>query len=327
MRILAITVGALNEGSTQYRIGQYLPMLEEAGITVDIVHRNEVSSATIDAALNADLVYIQKSLFDIKLQRGLANTGIPMIYDYDDAIWTRPGKPHSFFTGRRVRKRLHFWLHRSQRVLAANHYLANYAEQEGANVEVLPMALDTDVWKPIERDVADEFVVGWAGSPGTLPYLEALAPALQQALEATPQMRLRVYCGKRPDFGFDFEHVPYAPGTEQDFSPTLDLGLLPLPDTDHARGKSPIKSIQYLACGVPVLGNFVGATAEICRPEFAIPVTGNGWAAQLAESANEREHLRRMGQAGRAFIEATHSRRACGARLIELFRSLAAGQG
>ncbi len=325
MKVLAITVGGVEDGSTKFRLGQYLPLLKERGIEVQLIHRDQVDANTVAAVGAADTVLIQKSLFQLGLERRIRGAGKRVVFDFDDAIWTRPGRPYSLFTRLRLHRRLHFWLRSADLVLAANEVLADYARRFSSRVQVLPMGIDTDAWRPDTRPdgTPGPFTVGWAGSPGNLRYLAEMAPHLAGLTVGPEAIRVRVYCGKRPDFDFPFEYVPYAPGTEAAFVRTLDLGLLPLPDTEHARGKSPIKSLQYLACGVPVMGNFVGAAREICRPEFAIPVhLPSLWGPGIRYWAGRRDVLKKMGAAGRRFVEEHHSLTGCGMRLATLLEEL-----
>ncbi len=326
---VAVTVGGLEDGSTKFRFGQYLPFFEKAGVRFRRFHRREVIQrweVVVAAAAEADVIFIQKSLFRLGLERALHALGNALVYDFDDAVWTRPGPRRSVLTRFRQERRLHFWLRRADLVLPANHELGRYARRFSDRVRVFPMALDTTVWRPGESPAGnrEDFVLGWMGAPGNLPYLESIGASLGRVLGKFRRARLRVYSGQRPEsLGCPFEFVPYAPGTEAAFARSLDVGLLPLPDTPHARGKSPIKALQYLACGVPVVGNFVGASREICRPgfSFAVPSPGD-WAPVLERVlAMGVKPLREMGRRGRIFVEENHdvSRRA--AELIALVRN------
>ncbi|MDP3283223.1 MAG: glycosyltransferase, partial [Desulfobacterales bacterium] len=80
----------------------------------------------------------------------------------------------------------------------------------------------------------------------------------------------------------------------------LDIGLLPLNDDEFYRGKSPIKAIQYIACGAPVVGNIIGATGEILNSENSIAVSGmKEWFDALETLVLRRDLLKSMGIAGR----------------------------
>jgi len=101
----------------------------------------------------------------------------------------------------------------------------------------------------------------------------------------------------------------------------LDIGLLPLVDEDHARGKSPIKSIQYCACAVPVVGNVVGATAEILSDTNSIAVTSDAeWVEALVALCADPQRRETMGNAGRSVAETQHDLKTNAERLLTVLR-------
>lgn len=318
MDVLVISVGDREAASTKYRVVQFEPFLRERGVALRFVHRREVSRHTVELAAQADVVLNQKSLFSNALGRRVADAAKRLVFDYDDAIYTRPGRPRSLLARLRTRRRLHLWLRRSDLVTTANHALARYAQRLGANVRVIPMSLDLERWQPVPCRSPGHVTIGWAGGPVNIPGLERLEPVLRTVLERHDNARLAVYSGKRPELRIPFDYHPFEPGTEPGFVQALDIGLLPLVDEEHARGKSPIKAIQYLACGVPVVGNIVGAAAEICTPANSIRVGSNEeWVAALSRLIEDREAATALGEAGRRHVEQHHDLRKNGWALLE----------
>jgi glycosyltransferase involved in cell wall biosynthesis len=178
------------------------------------------------------------------------------------------------------------------------------------------MALDLERWSPAPR-VRSEVVMGWAGSPGNLHHLERLEPVLGEVLRRHPTARLAVLCGERPRLAIPFDYQPFQAGTEHRFTQGLDIGLLPLVFEEHARGKSPIKAVQYLACGVPVVGNVQGATAEICTPDNSLAVSRDAeWVEALSLLIRNPDEARRLGAAGRRHALEHNDLRRNGERLL-----------
>lgn len=323
MNVLVLTVGDRDTGSTTYRIVQYEPFLREHGIELTYVRRDDIDRTTVARAARCDVLLNQKCVFDASLARRLIAAAPRAIFDVDDAIWTRPGRPHSFFTQMRVNCRLRLWLRRCETVVAANGYLADYARRHSARVRIVGMALDLEQWAPAARasTAGEPVTIGWAGAPGNLRYLEALEPVLCRVLAAQPQARLAVFSGARPALSCPFDYQPFAPGTEAAFTRQLDIGLLPLDDNPHARGKSPIKAIQYLACGVPVVGNVIGATAEIVTPQTGIAVRSpDEWFAALTTLVRDAGRRQSLGQNGRRHAEEAYDRRVAARHLLEILR-------
>lgn len=311
MKALVIISRDRDKASTRFRFVQYEAMLAEHGISLDYVRRDAIDAAMLQRLADYDVVINQKCLMQKRLAAKVIAASKRLVFDMDDAIWTRPGRAHSWFTAWRVKARLRQWLAAADVVTAANDYLAGYARQFSARVQVIHMALDTSQWQPAERTARDGVVMGWAGSPATLKNLEHIGPQLCEILAANPSLRLAVYCGVRPTLDCEFAYTPFAPGTEAAFVQQLDIGLLPLPEDDaFTRGKSPIKALQYLACGLPVVAQVRGATAEILDASNSLPVRQDAdWRSAIETLLADKVQRERLGRAGREFVLREHDMR------------------
>lgn len=319
MHVLAIISRDLQKGSTKYRLAQYMEFLHDRGTEVEYVRKDAIDGSVLARATEADVLFNQKCLFRYTTAKKLLAGSRRAIFDFDDAIYTRPGKSYWLFTRLRVHRRLHFWLRKSNAVTVSNHVLASYARKYSNQVEVIPMALDLDEWSPREPKARDTIAIGWAGAPVNVNLIESLEGVLSHVSRKYPQVKIRIFSGQRPRLGCPFEHVLFRPGREPDFVRDLDIGLLPLLDDEYARGKSPIKAIQYLACGVPVVGNVIGATQEILQPQNSIAVeTEKQWAAALESLIQDPERMGAMGEAGRRHVERYHDRKVLGERFHQI---------
>jgi glycosyltransferase involved in cell wall biosynthesis len=308
MKVLAIISRDFEKGSTKYRLVQFLDFLSQKDIRVEFVRRKDVNATVVRNASEFNLVFNQKCLFNYSVARKLIMNSHRTIFDFDDAIYTRPGRPHSFITNFRVKRRLHLWLKNSNTVTASNQFLADYARQFSQSVAIVPMALDMEVWKPRDPDPGDATTIGWTGAPVNLPLIEKLNQVLTTILNQFPAVKLAIFSGKKPKLSCNFEYHPYKPGDEPAFVRNLDIGLLPLAEDEYAKGKSPIKALQYLACGIPVVGNVIGATAEILNDQNSIAVTNElDWAQALEALILNREMAKTLGRKGREQIKTTHN--------------------
>lgn len=318
MKALVIAYGDGDSASTVYRYRAGERHWREQGHELEILSVRRLDEAFWRTVGSYDVIINQKALLGERFARRLRAAGRPVFFDFDDAIWTRPKKPYSWWTQLRVNHRIRCWFSSVRGILAANQHLANFARRFRAEVEIVPMALDLDVWRPASRSRA-EVRIGWAGSPGNLWHLERLQEPLARLLQACPSARLAVFCGRRPSFSFPFEFVPYSPGAEQEFVSGLDIGLLPLHLEPYTLGKSPIKALHYMSCGVAVVGNVAGATAEILNPENSIAIHSESeWLPVLQEVVSAPALIRRMGAAGRRFVEQHHDLRKSSERLMSL---------
>ncbi|GAB4231556.1 MAG: glycosyltransferase family 4 protein [Chlamydiales bacterium] len=304
MKLFAMTFGSPTTGSTLYRLVQYQPFLKEKGIDLEIVSKAQFGPQWFEKLQEADVVINQKCLFSLPLQKKIRKMSKKLIFDFDDAIYTRPGTPYSWITQWRVGRRLNYWLAQADCVIAANHHLGWYAKLRGCEPKIIPMALDLKQWKPKEREKSDSIIMGWAGAPCNLHYVERLEPVLKIAMRQNPNLKLKVFSGKKPVLDLPYEYVPFQIGYEPQFVASLDIGLLPLVNDPFTQGKSPIKAMQYLACEVPVIGNVVGATAEILNGCNSIPVdVRQEWLDGIDLLANREDLRQEMGKKGRQTIE------------------------
>jgi hypothetical protein len=323
MHILAIVSRDLEKGSTKYRLAQYLDFLAARGVSVEFVRRGEIDASTLEKARRADLLFNQKCLINCSLAKPLIAASRRVVFDFDDAIYTRPGKPFSLLTQWKVRRRFHLWLCRADVVTTANEFLAGYARRHSAAVEVVPMALDLKNWHPAPSGQREQVVIGWAGAPVNIPLLERLDGVLSSLFGKSSSVKLAVFSGQKPRLSCPFEYHPFRPGGESEFVRKLDIGLLPLADEEYARGKSPIKAIQYLASGVPVVGNVLGATGEILNAGNSIAVsTEIEWRQALEKLIVDRALARQLGRSGRLQIEKTHDFGKVAERLYQLLIGL-----
>jgi glycosyltransferase involved in cell wall biosynthesis len=60
--------------------------------------------------------------------------------------------------------------------------------------------------------------------------------------------------------------IPWSEESEVELINTFDVGVMPLPNNDWAKGKCAFKLIQYMACGVPVVASRVGANIDVVTP-------------------------------------------------------------
>ncbi len=320
MQLLGVISRDMEKASTRYRLGQYLGFLESKGVRSDFIHRKSINKSVLSRVRNSDVLFNQKCLFSHSLAEKMIESSRRSIFDFDDAIYTRPGRPDSLLTRFRVLRRLKLWLTRADLVTVANDYLASYARKYSSGVVVIPMALDLEVWRPSAGTSGDKITIGWAGAPVNIPLLESLDPVLAELCRKYHNVRIAVFSGRKPELSFPFDYYPYRSGQEADFVRKLDLGLLPLDDDEFARGKSPIKAIQYLACGIPVVGQVRGATAEILSPENSRAVSSpREWLEALSRLVEApASSLKMMGEAGRSHVEMHHDIRKVRKKLLQV---------
>jgi glycosyltransferase involved in cell wall biosynthesis len=295
-RILALTFGDSAQASTFFRVLQYQQRFADGGI--DLESTPARSFDDWNRVATYDTVLLQKTLLPAGKLRRLRQLSRRLVYDIDDAIWHPHGRNHFFLTNLRQNFRLRTILRSADLCVAANEVLATHLRRWTPRVQVVPMALDESQWAGHETKTREPRVrIGWSGNPVNFRYLEAIEAALLEIQSKFPNVEFAIFSGQQPDFRkLRFTHLPFMEGREPETIRTFDIGLLPLPDDPFAQGKSPIKGLQYMACGAAVVLSPVGAAAEMFRDGKTALFAGNheGWVAalsRLVESGDLRSQL------------------------------------
>ena len=103
---------------------------------------------------------------------------------------------------------------------------------------------------------------------------------------------------------------------------------MPLPDTSWSRGKCAYKLIQCMACGIPVVASPVGANKEAVTPECGfLADSPEQWLEAFYRLATDPKLRRRMGLAGRKWVEERYSLRSALPVLEAVIQRAAASNG
>jgi glycosyltransferase involved in cell wall biosynthesis len=289
----------------RFRVAQYVPALESAGVHVTIspfftteffrlvyqrghalkksllfAERAVDRFRTVTERARYDVIFIYREALPIgpPIVESLfarAN-GLALIYDFDDAVYLpNTSEANRAIAALKWPRKVKSIVRRSDCVIAGNEYLAAWARTYSDAVRVIPTCVDTDKFVP--RAVAhargvrlqpDPGVptIGWIGTPTTVPYLLSLQSIFQDIARTHPFV-LRI-CGAGADVrmpGVKVDNVPWTLDAEVSLFNTCDIGVYPLSDDEWARGKCGFKAIQFMACGVPVVAAPVGVNREILR--------------------------------------------------------------
>jgi len=248
-----------------------------------------------------------------------------VVVEMDDAIYLT----------RRHEKKMPALLSMVTGAIVGNEGLASYARQFSPRVFVVPTVVDTERFVPDRERSADSagrssevITIVWMGLAYNLNYLDVLAPVLR-ALQSRFHVRLRVICSQPPRMpGVALEFRPWDMRREVSDMQDASIGVMPLEDTEWARGKCGLKLLQYLAVGLPSVASPVGVNCHIITngENGFLASTEEDWYDRL-EALCRQPHVRaRIGLAGRRTVEERYSLAVWGPRLAEVYRTFAQGE-
>jgi glycosyltransferase involved in cell wall biosynthesis len=249
---------------------------------------------------------------------------VPLLYDFDDAIYLPAASAaNAWVRALRSPRKVDTLCRLAAHVTVGNGTLAAWARERAEVVTVVPSTIDTEVYREADRPPNLRPVVGWTGSGTTVPYLELLGPALRE-LRRHVDFELRVIGPPLEMPGVDIRLVPWRAATEVADLHAMDVGLMPLPDDEWARGKCGLKALQYMACGIPPVVSPVGVNASIVQDGVTgfHARTSREWVDRvltLLENATLRATL---GCAARRVVEESYSARVHVPRLAAILREL-----
>ncbi len=360
--ILFLTKYGRRGPSSRYRVFQYIPYLEAQGFRCDVqslhddgyleelfagsrksilyyASRLRGRARAVAAAREYGAVFVQKELAPFVppvLERRLAAARVPVVYDIDDAVflvYERSRNPLvRLILGGKIREAVSL----ATVVLAGNDYLAAYAARANPNSVYFPTVIDPakyDAARSTARGASgkeDEKapVVAWIGTPETARYLEKCRGAIEEASSRRPFL-LRIVGAREPSgWRARIESVPWSEDTEADTLARSDIGIMPLPEDEWARGKCGLKLLQYMASSLPVVASPVGGAERI---------VAHGKTGFLARSRDEwLEHLvnlverpalrREMGERALARVRAQWSLELWAPRMAEVLSRCVRGE-
>jgi glycosyltransferase involved in cell wall biosynthesis len=269
-----------------------------------------------------DLVVVHCELFPYLpsiFEKYLNWVGIPYIYDFDDAIFHQYDE-HRFAIVRALyRKKIAKVIHGARAVWAGNNYLAEYAKRYNQHVFCFPTVVDMNrytekKWSAAPYSQENPFLIGWIGSPSTAPFIREVLPAIQKFCKNFPARLVLVGSGPMNfDKNLPVEILDWKEEDEIQHIHRFDVGIMPLRHhKEWDKGKCAFKLIQYMACGIPVVGSKVGANEELVEDgiDGFLASTEANWIAALQKIYQDRALAAAMGVRAREKIIRKYSRQA-----------------
>jgi glycosyltransferase involved in cell wall biosynthesis len=286
------------------------------------------------SSTRADLVYVLREAYPVGppvIESAMQRACGRLAFDFDDAIWLRAKNFDNPLDSLRDWSRPAKIIKMARRIIVGSEFLAQYAREHAIDpkrVVVLPSVVDTNVFRPALRSDDGTIIIGWIGTPRNTSYIWHIWPALVEAARREPRIRYVFVGASRFETGnAPVEFRTWTLESEVADVQGFDIGIMPLPNDEQARGKCGFKLVQYMSCGIPAVASPVGANRHVLIHEKTglLADTQDEWCAALVYLARNRAARRELGAEGRARAEEYFSLEVAAPRFVSNIEAAACG--
>jgi glycosyltransferase involved in cell wall biosynthesis len=260
--------------------------LKKGGLMIGCFFRQLVKVLN---ARRPDIVFIYREAALIGppvIEKLLRHRKIPIVYDIDEPHFVPYVSPtNGHFNKLRFFSKFDQLLKMSTSVFAVNEVIGDYARGLNNNVEIVPMTVDINRYKPNTelRQANDKPRIAWVGTWSNQPNIELAVPAMRE-LRKEHDFTFRIIADTRIDFeGLDVDFIPWAYDIEVPRLQESDIGVIPVKESNWSKWKFFFKTIQFMGLGMPVVAAATGSNLEIIKDGV------NGFLAD-----NEREWYEKL---------------------------------
>ncbi|HTL19059.1 MAG TPA: glycosyltransferase, partial [Patescibacteria group bacterium] len=213
----------------------------------------------------ADIVLVQRQMAGMLAYPALLQQfkgQMPkIVFDLDDALTVLPKTHRAYQSYARLVPQIEEYLKRADLVTVSTPQLLELYRPFNKNIVVLPNSLDADLWSGPKagQDPSGRIRILFSGTLDHEQDLRVVEEALLEILAAYPDTVEFLYWGNvterlrsLPQVRSIHEFTPSYPQYSALLQKlSVSFAIVPLEDTPFNRAKSPIKWLEYSACGIP----------------------------------------------------------------------------
>ena len=261
-----------------------------------------------------DIVVIQRELIPFgfsTFERLVARRYDKLIYDIDDAFFTAPHRSSALrriaYDPEKPGKIIGLCKH----TIVGNHFLQEYALHYTSQVTVIPTSVDLTHYQPKVTHNTSKVTIGWVGTPRGFENL-AILEGVWRRLRDKHSFEVKVISSRDYHFSsVSTVNKRWSLSNEIVDLQELDVGVMPLLDSEFNKGKGGFKIIQYMAVGLPAVCSPVGMNSEIVEDgeNGFLARNEDEWVDKLSRLIEDPGLRRKMGIRGRESIADRYSLR------------------
>jgi len=197
----------------------------------------------------------------------IKKNGAKIYWDFDDHILESKETSKGSFD---------FFCKISDKIVVTHEFLKELVLEEARNKVVLLPTTDGDIYIKYNesiysdriKSVKNEIRLLWVGTSVNLVYLTPLITVLDKfASNFDKKIMLNIVCNEAVDVEINNIQINNIKWTREVAISTMlysHIGLMPLIDSNFAKGKGGFKLVQYLSAALPIIGSDVGFNKEVC---------------------------------------------------------------
>lgn len=251
-------------------------------------------------------------------------SGKKFCLDYDDSIFHNYDQSKYALVRYIFGKKIDKLMKKANLVMCGSHYIKERALTAGAvSPKLIPTVVSTERYNKIEAKRNETPVIVWIGTPKTVKYLEIISAPLQQLAQNYNYTLRIIGCRDFTIDGVNIEYHDWSEASEVYSIATADIGIMPLESSAWEMGKCGYKLIQYMACGLPVVGSDFGENRYIIRNDNGFAASTNAdWYHSLSTLLVDEDLRKRMGANGRVRVEIDYSEEKTGPQIVTLLNQV-----
>jgi glycosyltransferase involved in cell wall biosynthesis len=278
-----------------------------------------------------DIIFVQREAFmtgSTWFEKKISRSKAKLVFDFDDAIWhldiSEANKKFSWLKNPGKTAKI---ISYADLVIAGNRYLADYAKHHSDNVVIIPTTIDTDEYQRLDIPKNnDTITIGWSGSLTTMKHFNYAVPFLKELKEKYGN---KIEIKAIGDANYENKElgvkgIAWTKENELKELSSFDIGIMPLPDDEWAKGKCGLKGLQYMALEIPTVMSPVGVNTEIINDGVNGFLAGGveEWVEKISRLVESKEFHDKMGKEARWTVEERYSVNSQKENYLQLFREL-----